>query len=270
MAWISVHEQVIGGKLRNLAKEIGCSQNEALGLLIRLWLWGINNANKEGFIVGADKADVADVLNIGIDKRYDPEIVVVAMINTGWIDIANGLYIHDWEEWQEQWYKAIGLRERDAARKREERKWSRLQNEAGRKEDAISQEPAPEMIPSPAVKDSPTPEPEKPKKTAAEERTPAFEEFWKVYPRKEGKGEAYKKYKARLKDGYSEEELLEAATNYAGRCARERTEKKYIKMAKTFLSDSLPFVDYIKKQSQSEARQGQADGVNPFGQFLKG
>ena len=52
MAWISVHEQVIGGKLRNLAKEIGCSQNEALGLLIRLWLWGINNANKEGFIVG--------------------------------------------------------------------------------------------------------------------------------------------------------------------------------------------------------------------------
>lgn len=270
MAWISVHEQVIGGKLRNLAKEIGCSQNEALGLLIRLWLWGINNANKEGFIVGADKADVADILNIGIDKRYASDVVVEAMINTGWIDIANGLYIHDWEEWQEQWYKAIGLRERDAARKREERKRSRLQNEAGRKEDAISQEPAPEMILSPAVEDSPTPEPEKPKKAAAEERTPAFEEFWKVYPRKEGKGEAYKKYKARLKDGYSEEELLEAATNYAGRCARERTEKKYIKMAKTFLSDSLPFVDYIKKQSQSEARQGQADGVNPFGQFLKG
>ena len=51
MAWISVHEQVIGAKLRSLAKEIGCSQNEALGLLVRLWLWGINNANKEGQIV---------------------------------------------------------------------------------------------------------------------------------------------------------------------------------------------------------------------------
>lgn len=270
MAWISVHEQVIGGKLRNLAKEIGCSQNEALGLLIRLWLWGINNANKEGFIVGADKADVADILNIGIDKRYASDVVVEAMINTGWIDIANGLYIHDWEEWQEQWYKAIGLRERDAARKREERKRSRLQNDAGRRIDAISQEPEPAAAPLPAVEDSPIPEnPEKPKRTAAEERTPAFEEFWKVYPRKEGKGEAYKKYKARLKDGYSEEELLEAATNYAGRCARERTEKKYIKMAKTFLSDSLPFVDYIKKQSQNEVRQEQADGVNPFGQFLR-
>ena len=266
MAWISVHEQVIGGKLRNLAKEIGCSQNEALGLLIRLWLWGINNANKEGFIVGADKVDVADILNIGIDKRYDPGAVVEAMIDTGWIDIEDGLYIHDWEEWQEQWYKAIGMREKDAARKREERKKTRLQNEASRKADSVSQEPAPEIIPSPAVEDSPIPE--KPKKAA--ERTPAFEEFWKVYPRKEGKGEAYKKYKARLNDGYTEAELLEAATNYAGRCARERTEKKYIKMAKTFLSDSLPFVDYIKKQSQSETRQEQADGVNPFGQFLKG
>ena len=50
MAWISVHEQVIGGKLRNLAKEIGCSQNEALGVLIRLWLWAINNAGKDGVI----------------------------------------------------------------------------------------------------------------------------------------------------------------------------------------------------------------------------
>ena len=44
--WISVHDNVIGGKLRKLAKEIGCSQNEALGLLIRLWLWGLNNADK--------------------------------------------------------------------------------------------------------------------------------------------------------------------------------------------------------------------------------
>ena len=271
MAWISVHEQVIGGKLRNLAKEIGCSQNEALGILIRLWLWAINNAGKDGCIVGADKDDVAEILNIGIDRRYSADDVVDALIATNWIDMENGLYIHDWEEWQEQWYKAIGLRERDAARKREERKRSRLQNDAGRRIDAISQEPEPAAAPLPAVEDSPIPEnPEKPKRTAAEERTPAFEEFWKVYPRKEGKGEAYKKYKARLKDGYSEEELLEAATNYAGRCARERTEKKYIKMAKTFLSDSLPFVDYIKKQSQSEARQGHADGVNPFGQFLKG
>ena len=47
MAWISVHEQVVGGKLRTLAKELNCSQNEALGMLVTLWLWGINNADSE-------------------------------------------------------------------------------------------------------------------------------------------------------------------------------------------------------------------------------
>ena len=272
MAWISVHEQILSGKLRELAKSMGCSQNESIGILIRLWLWGINNADKEGRIVGADKDDVAEVLAIGRDKKVAAINIVDALIESGWMDENDGiLFIHDWEEWQEQWYKAIGLRKRDAARKREERKRSRLQNDAGRRTDSISQEPEPVAAPSPETGDSPIPEnPEKPKKTAAEERTPAFEEFWKVYPRKEGKGEAYKKYKARLKDGYREEELLEAATNYAGRCTRERTEKKYIKMAKTFLSDTLPFVDYIKKQSQSEAKQEQTDGANPFGKFLKG
>ena len=56
------------------------------------------------------------------------------------------------------------------------------------------------------------------------EYSKAFEEFWKAYPRKIGKGEAYKKYKARLNDGWSKAELLEAAKNYAGRVARERTE----------------------------------------------
>ena len=44
MAWISVHEDIIGGKLRELSKSLGCSQNESIGILIRLWLWCINNA----------------------------------------------------------------------------------------------------------------------------------------------------------------------------------------------------------------------------------
>lgn len=52
MAWVSVHDNVIGGKLRELAKEIGRTQEEALGILVSLWLWGLNNADKtEGLSV---------------------------------------------------------------------------------------------------------------------------------------------------------------------------------------------------------------------------
>lgn len=121
MAWISVHEQVIGGKLRSLAKEIGCSQNEALGLLVRLWLWGINNADKEGRIVKADRDDIEEALTIGIDKNISPKKAVDAMIATNWIDIEAGIYIHDWDQWQEQWYKAMDRREKDAERQRKNR-----------------------------------------------------------------------------------------------------------------------------------------------------
>jgi hypothetical protein len=72
-----------------------------------------------------------------------------------------------------------------------------------------------------------------------------FEEFWSHYPRKEGKGAAYEKYQARLKDGFSELELITAAKAYSQKCAREKTESRYIKQAKTFLGPSTPFTDYL-------------------------
>ena len=273
MAWISVHEQVIGGKLRSLAKEIGCSQNEALGLLVRLWLWGINNADKEGKIIGAVKDDVAEVLTIGIDSRYSPDKVVDALVSTGWIDIDGDLYIHDWEEWQEQWYKAIEVRERDAARKREERRRARAEKMARMAKEAsspeISEKPQDNAGEKTMEVDLPVPKliiphDEPPKsQPAAASYSKDFEEFWSVYPRKVGKGEAYKKYKARLNDGWSEAELLEAAKNYARRVAREKTEQKYIKHAKTFLSDNTPFIDELPNRTVKPA-EGNSDDDNPY------
>lgn len=273
MAWISVHEQVIGSKLRSLAKEIGCSQNEALGILVRMWLWGINNAGKDGCIVGANKDDVAEVLSIGIDKRYDADVVVDALVTTNWIDIENGLYIHDWEEWQEQWYKAIEVREKDAARKREERRLKRLAKNQAKVEE-VTEKAEPEEkgmeadLPKPKL-NIPQPEPEI--KQPASNYSKDFEEFWKVYPRKVGKGEAYKKYCARLKDGWSEAELLEAATNYASKVIRERTEEKYIKHGKTFLSENTPFTDFIKKKEllTSEPGPSSNNDDDPYADWRK-
>lgn len=92
-----------------------------------------------------------------------------------------------------------------------------------------------------------------------------FEEFWDIYPRKIGKGEAYKKYQARRKDGWSQQELQEAAKAYAEDCKRRKTEKEYIKHAKTFLSDSTPFVDYIPKMGTDIADSAEADTYEEWG-----
>lgn len=104
--------------------------------------------------------------------------------------------------------------------------------------------------------------PTEPKKKASNYTTD-FEEFWKIYPRKADKGQAYKKYCARLHDGFSPEELSQAAKNYADSCRVNRTEEKYIKHGKTFLGDSTPFIDYLPKKAAQDVNET-SDDTNPF------
>ena len=94
-----------------------------------------------------------------------------------------------------------------------------------------------------------------------------FECFWEVYPRKADKGEAYKKYLTRLNDGWSPEQLLTAAKKYKAQIIANRTDQKYIKLCKTFLSDTTPFADYLTKTE----RQGvSSDTENPYAEWKEG
>lgn len=97
-----------------------------------------------------------------------------------------------------------------------------------------------------------------------------FEEFWKVYPRHDDKAKAFRNYKARLNEGYSEEELLKAAQNYKAECDKEQRIKKYIKMGSTFLGIDKPFTDYLKGNSDygnnntADDRSDEPDDFDPF------
>jgi hypothetical protein len=74
-----------------------------------------------------------------------------------------------------------------------------------------------------------------------------FEKAWGVYLKKKDKALAYKAYKARLNDGYSEDELYLATVKYMEECKKEKREEKYIKNASTFYGPNTPFVDYLPK-----------------------
>ena len=106
--------------------------------------------------------------------------------------------------------------------------------------------------------------PEGKSKKAISNYSTDFEEFWSIYPRKVDKAQAYKKYKARLEDGFSHEQLLKAAKNYADQCRRDRTEDKYIKHGKTFLGESTPFLDYLPKNVPTACTETTNDDENPF------
>ncbi len=91
-----------------------------------------------------------------------------------------------------------------------------------------------------------------------------FEQLWQAYPRKKEKAAAYKAYKARLSDGFSEDELETAVKRYAAECGRLHTEERYIKHAATFFGPNTPFADYL--QDRQEA--GEIDQRNPYGYKL--
>lgn len=75
--------------------------------------------------------------------------------------------------------------------------------------------------------------------------TCVFERLWSMYPRKQEKANAYRCYKARLSDGFPEDALITAVKRYADECKKNKTERRYIKLAATFLGPNTPFIDYL-------------------------
>lgn len=264
MAWISVDQKLIGGKLRSLYKAIGCSQNEAIGILVSLWLWGIDNAEMDGLMVSADREDIKKSFQAGLAKELDGDAIVNCLIDTGWIDDVDGqLYLHDWGDWRFYYNRYIKEKESHAERMRRYR---------GRKSEKdatcdISNDVTSDV--SQERNSSKQSAGEKPEKMSRKEEQEAkhgkeFEEFWSIYPKKVDKGEAFKKYKARRNDGYSAEEILEAAKAYKAECERKHTDRQYIKHAKTFLGPSLSFTEYIPRNQQPPApvqAQSQTSGI---------
>ena len=93
----------------------------------------------------------------------------------------------------------------------------------------------------------------------------AFEALWAAYPRKKEKANAYKCYKARLADGFSEDELMTAVKRYADECKARGTEARYIKLGATFLSSNTPFADYLGDYKPEDT--GQGGPVKSFNNF---
>ncbi len=122
MACESVPQEVDGSKLRRLSTAIGCAKFEALGILNFLWFWGMKNADETGLVSDADLDVLSRYLyGCGEGSNLDMGKVVQALADVGWIDMAaSGFYIHDWDQWQEQWYKLQKNRKKDAERKRKD------------------------------------------------------------------------------------------------------------------------------------------------------
>lgn len=82
----------------------------------------------------------------------------------------------------------------------------------------------------------PTPKPAKPKKPPLGEYSPAFEDFWKIYPSNRGKAAAFKAWGKAKKRGATDAQLKTAAAAYAGYVTRLGRAEEHIKHASSWLN----------------------------------
>jgi hypothetical protein len=116
VAWISVHQQLRDHrKLRDLYRRLNTTRQQAIGYLILLWLWGLDNADPKGLLLSTTIEDIEEALywTGELGKLYQ------ILVQSGWIDeLEDGIYLHDWEDFNKPFYQYIDRKNKDKFRKR--------------------------------------------------------------------------------------------------------------------------------------------------------
>jgi hypothetical protein len=110
MAWIEAHQGLANHKKTiRLRKLLNIKKTEAIGTLLLLWWWAMDNA-PDGDISELDAGDIAEIIEY---KGKNPQTALDALIESGFVD--SNMRIHDWDEYIG---KLIEKRKNDAERKR--------------------------------------------------------------------------------------------------------------------------------------------------------
>ena len=222
--------------------------------LIDLWIT-VSMDRPDGILTGWDESDIA--VSCGWEK--EPSEFVSALIQTGWLNKnENGCYsIHDWPDHQ-PW--ACNSKQRsETARKNIQKRWE-AKRKAGDDTNSNTETIQPEyeqytdgiqtVIPNGYGTDTPlpsspiltlpikekdllsdSPESDQKEKPVYPE---SFEKFWIAYPKKEGKGAAYKSYQKIKAPRPSLNKILDSIETHSK--TEKWKNKQYIPLPATFLN----------------------------------
>lgn len=90
-----------------------------------------------------------------------------------------------------------------------------------------------------------------------------FENLWSIYPKKQGKTDAEKKYQKYRKEGTTYEEVLQGLENYNSYIKRKGIEQRYIKNGSTWFNQKCwndDYTDIETKDPQMEILRGVYNG----------
>lgn len=96
--WIKVDQALITHrKTFALADALDISTAEAVGILIGIWTWGLDNADENGYIGDVRSPQLAYVCGY----EGNPALMLDGLLESGYLEYAEdgGLRIHDWAEY---------------------------------------------------------------------------------------------------------------------------------------------------------------------------
>lgn len=95
MAWIEVHQSLPPHrKIKRLKRLLKVKTPAAVGHVIMLWLWALDNA-PEGRLDGLEPEDLAEAA----EWPGDPDRFMSALVECGFVDGGDDPVIHDWQEY---------------------------------------------------------------------------------------------------------------------------------------------------------------------------
>lgn len=208
MAWIELHQSLpTHRKLGKLKRLLKIKTPQAVGHLAMLWLWCIDNA-PDGNLSGIDAEDIAEAA----EWPKDAGIFLRAMTESKLID--EEMRIHDWDDYagrllEQRNEKRQKDRERQAryrARKEQEAQTDKSVSHADVTRDKSVSHADVTPLPNPTVPNPTIPNltgqdgipplpPASGGRGDGENAESRFDAFWRLYPKKQGKGEALKVWK---------------------------------------------------------------------------
>lgn len=121
--WLELHQEMPRHKKTlALARLLRVDRRYAIGLMIDLWTWGLDNADREGSLTGMTKEDIALALDWPTKKAAE---LLKALIDAGWLEQHGETYVlHDWSDYTGKLSDKRELKrqqDRDRQRKRREK-----------------------------------------------------------------------------------------------------------------------------------------------------
>lgn len=96
--WLELHQEMARHKKTlTLARLLKVDRRYAVGLMIDLWSWGLDNADADGNLSGLTADDIAMALDWPMKKA---NALISALQQAGWLDNRDGTYaLHDWSDY---------------------------------------------------------------------------------------------------------------------------------------------------------------------------